>query len=200
MIQPSAQVRATSAPRQNYGTALAAITTVFFMWGFVTVLNDILIPHLKGIFNLNYAQSTFVQFIFFLAYFILALPSAKIIAALGYQKSITAGLCVMALGALIFVPAASVPSYAVFLLAFFVLASGMTILQVAANPYVAALGPPDKASSRLNLAQALNSLGTTVGPAIGGFLILGVKHASSAGLTTDQARAQVASSVKMPYI
>jgi FHS family L-fucose permease-like MFS transporter len=194
---------ATSAPPRNYGIALAVISTLFFMWGFVTVLNDILIPHLKAIFNLNYARSTFVQFIFFLGYFIFALPSSRIIAALGYQNSITLGLCVMGIGALIFVPAAMIPSYAVFLVAFFVLASGMTILQVAANPYAAALGPPDKASSRLNLAQALNSLGTTIGPAIGGFLILSSKTGVGAGLTPAQLQARQimeASSVKMPYI
>jgi FHS family L-fucose permease-like MFS transporter len=204
MIQPGVQSRATSTSRQDYGTALAAITTVFFMWGFVTVLNDILIPHLKAIFDLNYAQSTFVQFIFFSAYFILALPSAKIISALGYQNSITTGLCVMGLGALIFVPAASIPSYPLFLVAFYVLASGMTILQVAANPYVAALGPEDKASSRLNLAQALNSLGTTIGPAIGGYLILSATTGKAvSGLTAAQLqahRALEASTVKMPYV
>src|SRR5437660_9947221 len=104
MIQPGVQPRTTSAGQQSYRTALFVVSTVFFMWGFVTVLNDILIPHLKAIFDLNYAQSTFVQFIFFSAYFILALPSAQIIAALGYQNSITVGLCVMGLGALIFVP------------------------------------------------------------------------------------------------
>jgi len=193
----------TAAGTQKYGTAFAVITTLFFMWGFVTVLNDILIPHLKAIFDLNYQWSTFVQSIFFLGYFIFALPSSKIIAALGYQRSITVGLCVMGAGALIFVPAAMIPSYSVFLLAFFVLASGMTILQVAANPYVAALGPPEKASSRLNLAQALNSLGTTVGPAIGGYLILSNKAVSTAGLNAAQLHAQQvaeASSVKLPYI
>jgi MFS transporter, FHS family, L-fucose permease len=165
---------------------MAAASTVFFMWGFVTVLNDILAPHLKAIFHLNYAQTMLIQFTFFSAYFLLSLPSAKIISAIGYHRSIVLGLAVMAVGALLFIPAASVPSYGLFLGGLYVLASGMTLLQVSANPYVAALGPPDKSSSRLNLVQALNSLGTTVGPWVGGFLIL-------SGASSD------ASTVRLPY-
>ncbi len=166
---------------------MAAASTVFFMWGFVTVLNDILAPHLKAIFHLNYAETMLIQFTFFSAYFLLSLPSAKIISAIGYHRSIVLGLAVMAVGALLFIPAASVPSYGLFLGGLYVLASGITLLQVSANPYVAALGPPEKASSRLNLVQALNSLGTTVGPWIGGFLIL-----SGTG--------NEASTVKLPYL
>jgi MFS transporter, FHS family, L-fucose permease len=158
------------------------------MWGFVTVLNDILAPHLKAIFALNYAQTMLIQFTFFSAYFLLSMPAAKILSVIGYHRSIVLGLAVMAAGALLFVPAASVPSYGLFLAALYVLASGITLLQVSANPYVAALGPPEKSSSRLNLVQALNSLGTTVGPWVGGFLIL------SAGDRSD------ASTVRLPYL
>ena len=151
---------------------MTVLSTVFFMWGFVTVLNDILVPHLKGIFALNYAQTMLIQFTFFSAYFVMSWPAAKVIAAIGYKRTIVLGLAVMAIGALLFVPAALVPSYGVFLGALYVLAAGMTFLQVSANPYVAVLGLPEGASSRLNLVQALNSLGTTVGPAVGGLLIL----------------------------
>lgn len=171
----------------GYGAAMAAASTVFFMWGFVTVLNDILAPHLKAIFALNYAETMLIQFTFFSAYFLISWPAAKIISAIGYHRTIVLGLAVMAVGALLFVPAASVPSYGLFLAGLYVLASGITLLQVSANPYVAALGPPEKSSSRLNLVQALNSLGTTVGPWIGGFLIL-------SGAGND------ASTVKVPYV
>lgn len=206
MIQQPGVRQGTATPASGkYGTALAVVSTVFFMWGFVTVLNDILVPHLKGIFALNYTQIMLIQFTFFSAYFILSLPAAKIISFLGYQNSIILGLCVMGIGALLFVPAAAVPSYALFLLALYILASGMTILQVAANPYVAALGPPEKASSRLNLAQALNSLGTTIGPYLGGLFILsaGGSAAGTQGMTPEQLQAHrimEASSVRVPYI
>jgi len=166
---------------------MAAASTVFFMWGFVTVLNDILAPHLKAIFHLNYAQTMLIQFTFFSAYLLLSMPAARIISAIGYHRSIVLGLAVMAAGALLFIPAASVPSYSLFLTGLYVLASGITLLQVSANPYVAALGPAEKASSRLNLVQALNSLGTTVGPWVGGFLIL-------SGASSE------ASTVKLPYL
>ena len=154
------------------GLALTVVTTVFFMWGFVTVLNDILVPHLKALFELNYTQTMLIQFTFFSAYFLMSIPSSRILARVGYQKSIVIGLLVMGAGALLFVPAAAARSYAIFLGALWVLASGITLLQVAANPYVAQLGAPEKAGSRLNLAQAFNSLGTTIAPALGGALIL----------------------------
>jgi FHS family L-fucose permease-like MFS transporter len=194
-IQQSGQPSpaAPSAAGQNYGPALAVISSVFFMWGFVTVLNDILVPHLKAVFDLNYTEIMLIQFTFFSAYFLMSLPAAKVISLIGYHRSIATGLGIMGIGALLFVPAASVPSYALFLGALFVVATGMTLLQVSANPYVAALGPPESASSRLNLAQALNSLGTTIGPYLGGLFIL-----STAGETKD--RLAEASTVKLPYI
>lgn len=180
----------SGSPGSAHGPALAVLAAVFFMWGFVTVLNDILVPHLKGIFALTYAQSMLIQFTFFSAYFLVALPAARLTARIGYQRSIVAGLLVMAAGALLFVPAARVSSYPAFLGGLYVLATGMTLLQVSANPYVAVLGPPGGASSRLNLVQALNSLGTTVGPFAGGLLIL----SPAGGAATD------ASSVVGPYL
>jgi len=206
MIHSTPTPTQTGAPLQNYRPALTVITTVFFMWGFVTVLNDILVPHLKAIFELNYTQIMLLQFTFFSAYFLMSQPSAKLISWLGYSRSVVTGLAVMGVGALLFLPAAAVPSYVLFLGALFVLASGMTVLQVAANPYVAVLGPPETASSRLNLAQAFNSLGTTIGPYLGGMFILSAVHKSAADLQAmnpDQLQAHrllEASSVRMPYV
>src|SRR5882724_3616049 len=149
---------------QSYGAPLATVTTLFFMWGFLTCLNDILVPHLKSIFDLNYAKVMLIQFAFFGAYFIFSLPSAKVVDWIGYQRSMVAGLLTMGLGAFLFVPAASVPSFPLFLGALIVLAAGITCLQVAANPYVTVMGRPQTASSRLNLTQAFNSLGTFLAP------------------------------------
>jgi len=195
-----------AAREEGYGRPLAVVTTLFFMWGFLTCLNDILVPHLKSIFELNYARVMLIQFSFFSAYFIFSIPSAKIVDWIGYQRTMVAGLLTMSLGAFLFVPAASLASYALFLTALMILAAGITSLQVAANPYVIVLGPPNTASSRLNLTQAFNSLGTTVAPKIGGFLILGtvplalsqIRALSSAALQAY--RAEQAASVKMPYI
>lgn len=191
---------------QDYRRPLAMVTTLFFMWGFLTSLNDILVPHLKSIFDLNYAQAMLIQFAFFTSYFVFSLPSGKLIDAVGYKRAMVAGLFTMGLGAMLFIPAASVPSFPLFLSALIVLAAGMTILQVSANPYVAVLGPEKTAASRLNLAQAFNSLGTTIGPKLGGLLIL-----SSAPLAMEVLRQlpaadlhayriEQASSVKVPYL
>jgi FHS family L-fucose permease-like MFS transporter len=194
------------ADGKNYTGALAMVTTLFFFWGFVTVLNDILVPHLKNIFDLSYAKVMLIQFAFFSAYFIFSIPAAKIIDAIGYKRTMVTGLVTMGVGAFLFVPAATVPSYPLFLGALMVLAAGITALQVAANPYVAVLGKPETASSRLNLTQAFNSLGTTIGPYIGGLLIL---HTRSEGIPANaEMSAQVlqsyrvaeASSVKLPYL
>lgn len=153
-------------------TALTVMTAMFFMWGFITSLNDVLIPHLKAVFSLNYTQSMLIQFTFFGAYFVMSLPSGKVVARIGYRNSTIAGLVVTGCGALLFYPAARIPSYPMFLSALFVLATGITLLQVAANAYVSLLGEPRLASSRLNLAQAFNSVGTTLAPMFGGLLIL----------------------------
>jgi len=190
----------------NNQLALAVITALFFMWGFLTSLNDILIPHLKAVFELNYTQSMLIQFTFFSAYFIMSMPSGKIVSSFGFKRGIIIGLVVSGIGALMFYPAAALPSYGLFLTALFVLASGITLLQVAANPYVAALGNPDTSSSRLNLAQAFNSLGTTIAPYLGGLLILAiaVKGADQLAAMEPSALAAYktaeAQSVQMPYI
>ncbi len=176
-------------------TALTVVTTLFFMWGFITVLNDILMPHLKAVFVLNYFEVSLIQFTFFIAYFIMSLPAGKLVARFGYKGAMVIGLLTSALGALLFLPAASLFSYPVFLGACLIIATGFTILQVAANPYIAALGRPETASSRLNLAQAFNSLGTTLAPWLGGLLIL--SHVPQVA-NTD--RVAEAASVRIPYL
>src|SRR5690242_14982769 len=191
---------------QDYTRPLTVVTTLFFMWGFLTCLNDILVPHLKSIFDLSYAKVMLVQFAFFSAYFLFSVPWSKVVNKIGYQRTMVVGLLTMTVGALLFVPAASAASYPLFLAALIVLAGGITGLQVAANPYVALLGKPETASSRLDLTQAFNSLGTTIAPKIGGLLILSAAPLAIEQLRqlTPQAlhlyRVQQASSVKLPYI
>src|SRR5271168_2690429 len=198
-------VSAAPADHTNY-SAMAMVTTLFFAWGFCTVLNDAVIPHLQSVFDLSYVQASLIQLAFFSSYFIFALPAGKLVERIGYQRTMVVGLVLMASGALLFVPAASVATYAFFLCAEVVLAAGVTVLQVAANPYVAILGPPETASSRLNLTQAFNSLGTTIAPYLGSLFIL-----SSAPLAIEEVRRlpanqlladrlQQASSVTLPYL
>lgn len=195
----------TVSAMPNYTRPLAIVTTLFFMWGFLTCLNDILVPHLKSIFDLSYARVMLIQFAFFSAYFLFSLPWAKIVNTIGYQRSMVAGLLCMALGAFLFLPAASLASFPVFLGALIVLAAGITGLQVAANPYVVVLGKPETASSRLDLTQAFNSLGTTIAPKLGGLLILGAAPLAIEEMRTLSPaalhlyRVQEAASVKMPY-
>jgi MFS transporter, FHS family, L-fucose permease len=202
----STSVSSSGNSAENYRRPLAMVTTLFFMWGFLTSLNDILIPHLKTVFDLNYAKAMLIQFAFFTSYFVFSLPSGKLIDAVGYKKAMVAGLFTMGIGALLFLPAASVPSFPFFLTALIVLAAGMTILQVSANPYVAILGPEKTAASRLNLAQAFNSLGTTIGPKLGGMLILSgapLAVGAIAAMSAPQLQAyriEQASSVKTPYL
>jgi MFS transporter, FHS family, L-fucose permease len=185
---------------------LAVVTTLFFMWGFLTCLNDILVPHLKPIFDLNYTRVMLIQFAFFGAYFLFSIPSAWIIDWIGYQRSMVAGLLTMGVGAFLFVPAASVPSYPLFLFALIVLAAGITCLQVAANPYVTVLGKPETASSRLNLTQAFNSLGTFLAPFFGSLFILSAAPKSIEdirALAPDALQAyrlHEAATVKTPYV
>jgi len=180
--------------------AMGVMTTIFFMWGFITALNDVLIPHLKSVFTLNYTEVMLVQFTFFGAYFIMSLPSGKVLAHWGYRASIIIGLIVTGIGALLFLPAAQAPSYPLFLFAFFVLASGITLLQVAANPYVSLLGAARYASARLNLAQALNSLGTTIAPKLGGFLILSAAVLGAAELAKLSPAAQAAYKAQQAHV
>jgi MFS transporter, FHS family, L-fucose permease len=200
----------TTASESNrytyYPLALSVMTAVFFMWGFLTCLNDILIPHLKAVFDLSYAKAMLVQFTFFGAYFLMSLPAGRVVAHLGYKKSIVAGLIIAGIGAVGFWPAAGMRLYPAFLGALFVLATGITVLQVAANPYVALLGPEKTSSSRLTLAQALNSFGTFLAPWFGSLLILSTKVKSAtevAQLSTSEQmlyHTQEAQAVQMPYI
>ena len=152
---------------------LVAVVALFFIWGGLTSLNDVLIPKLKDLFSLTYTEAMLTQFAFFTAYFLVSLPAGALIARVGYLKGIVIGLGTMALGSLLFIPASGSGVYATFLGALFVLAAGITILQVAANPLIATMGTPETAPSRLTLAQAFNSLGTTIFPPIGGAIILG---------------------------
>jgi FHS family L-fucose permease-like MFS transporter len=158
--------------KNAYLGSLTLLTSLFFIWGFITCLNDILIPHLKAVFTLNYTQAMLVQFCFFTAYFIVSVPSGYLVEKIDYKGGIIAGLSIAGVGCLLFYPAASQHSYPLFLAALFVLASGITLLQVAANPYVTILGKPETASSRLTMTQAFNSLGTTIAPYFGALLIL----------------------------
>lgn len=195
-----------SSVTQTQSGALAMVTTLFFVWGFLTSLNDILIPHLKAIFDLNFAEVMLVQFAFFGAYCIFAMPSGWLVERIGYKRTMVVGLLVMAVGALLFIPAAAAPSYPLFLGALIVLAAGITALQVSANPYVSVLGPERTASSRLNLAQGFNSLGTTLAPFFGSILILSaapktVEEMRSLSASALQAyRIHEASTVKLPYL
>jgi FHS family L-fucose permease-like MFS transporter len=174
---------------QSYGSALAIVTTLFFMWGSLTSLNDVLIPYAQHVFKLKLAASMLIQTAFFSAYFVFSIPSSKIIDWIGYKKAIVVGLLTMVVACLCFYPAAKIPSFPFFLGALIVLATGITILQVAANPYVAVLGNPRTASSRLNLTQAFNSLGTAVFPWIGARIILGTTTSAIAQNTSQEANA-----------
>ena len=194
---------ATTQNGESYRRPLSLLATLFFMWGFITVINNTLLPHLRSVFELNYTQTTLIESVWFIAYFVASIPSAKLIERVGYQRSLVIGLLVMAVGALGMIAAARIPSYGVTLAALFVIASGITLLQVAANPYVAVIGPPQTASSRLNLVQAFNSLGTTLAPLFGGYLILGRSTSGTvhSGTTLTHAeRLADAQSVQLPYL
>lgn len=188
---------AGSDSQGSYRFALVSLTSLFFIWGFITCLNDILIPHLKAVFSLSYTEAMLIQFCFFGAYFLVSIPAGKLVKRLGYQKGIVTGLVIASLGCALFYPAAEFATYGLFLGALFVLASGITLLQVAANPYVNAMGSSETASSRLNLTQAFNALGTTVAPFFGAVLILSVASSAASELVHAQAEAEV---VKLPYL
>jgi FHS family L-fucose permease-like MFS transporter len=202
----SAPVDAAASGGAKNTRALVIVTILFFMWGLLTSLNDVLIPHLKSIYTLSYVQAMLVQFCFFGAYFVVSLPAGGLVKRIGYQSGAVTGLLIAAAGCLLFYPA-STSGYGLFLFAFFVLASGITILQVAANPFVTLLGEARTASSRLTLTQAFNSLGTTVGPIFGGLLILGgavlLSDAELAAMDDVQRaahRAAEAATVQGPYL
>jgi MFS transporter, FHS family, L-fucose permease len=172
-----------------YKKALTSLTVLFFMMGFITCLNDILVPYLKEVFDLDYTQAALIQFCFFGAYGLTSIPASKIIEKIGYQKGMVLGFAVTALGCLLFFPAVSLHTYALFLLALFVLASGIVLLQVAANPYVSVIGPKESASSRLTMVQAFNSFGTFLAPFFGSYFLL-----RSLSNSTD------AGAVRYPYL
>jgi FHS family L-fucose permease-like MFS transporter len=203
---PAVGAKSTTSGTPNYTPALVVLTSLFFMWGFITCLNDILIPHLKVVFDLNYTQVMLIQFTFFTAYFIVSLPSGFIVEKVGYKRGIVIGLITAGIGCLMFYPAAGTRSYPIFLSALFVLASGIALLQVSANPYVAILGKPETASSRLTLTQAFNSLGTTVAPWFGSLLILSVAAKTAEQLAAlgpadlSAYRLAEAASVQTPYL
>ncbi|MGZ8172411.1 MAG: L-fucose:H+ symporter permease [Methylobacter sp.] len=195
-----------SSDKNPYLGSLTVLTSLFFIWGFITCLNDILIPHLKAVLTLNYTEAMLVQFCFFTAYFVVSVPSGYLVEKIDYKGGIIAGLSIAGIGCLLFYPAASSHSYPLFLAAFFVLASGITLLQVAANPYVTILGKPETASSRLTMTQAFNSLGTTIAPYFGALFILAtaVKTADEIQLlNADELsvyQAAQAAAVQIPYL
>lgn len=180
--------------QQNHTPALVVLTTLFFMMGFITCMNDILIPHLKDIFDLTYVQAMLIQFCFFTAYAIMSIPMGYLVGKIGYKNGVISGFVLTAIGCLLFYPAAGSHSYATFLGALFILASGVTLLQVAGNPYVTLLSKPGKESATLTLVQAFNSLGTTIAPQIGAFLIL------ADATQTVVSKAEQISSVQIPYL
>ena len=192
--------------QKSYRTAFIFVTILFFLWGFITVLVDSLIPRLREVFTLTYFQAGMVQFAFFGAYFLLSIPAGYILSKIGYKKGIILGLSTMAIGCLLFYPAASYRIFGIFMVGYFTLAAGITILQVAANPYVTILGPEKTASSRLNLSQAFNSLGTAIAPALGALFILQDKVMTTAEIEALDATAQTsyyvaeASAVQIPFL
>lgn len=175
----------------DYRYPLGVMLSLFFLFGFVTVMNDVLVPHLKGLFELDNFRSSLVQTAFFGAYFLFSLPAGALLQRTGYKKGIVISLGVVALGLLCFLPASYWVSWPLFLTALFIIGSGITVLQVAANPYISKLGAPEGAASRLNLAGFLNSLATTIGPQLGGYFILSTEKASIA---------EKAASVQVPYM
>ncbi len=192
--------------QNSYRSAFIVITVLFFLWGFITVLVDSLIPRLRDVFELSYFQAGLVQFAFFIAYFVFSVPAGLLLSRIGYKKGIIIGLATMAIGCMLFYPAASERLFGVFLLGYFTLAGGITILQVAANPYVSVLGSETGASSRLNLSQAFNSLGTAIAPIVGAMFLLSDSIKSSEEIVVlSQAEKEVyfiseAASVQKPFI
>ena len=195
-----------SATSRNMRGAFVAVTSLFFMWGFITVLVDALIPRLKDVFELTFLQAGLVQFAWFAAYGLLSIPGGNLISRMGYQRGILVGLATAGLGCLLFYPAAATRLYPLFLLALFVVAGGITILQVAANPYISVLGPEASASSRLNLSQAFNSFGTTLAPVVAASFLLGDEILGSEAIQSlsDTERlayyASEASAVQVPFV
>jgi FHS family L-fucose permease-like MFS transporter len=180
------------------------VFALFFMFGGITSLNDVLIPKLKELFTLNYTQAMLVQFCFFTAYLVIGIPGAQLVKKIGYMRGAAVGLVIMMVGCLLFIPASRTATYGLFLLALFVLASGVVVVQVVANPLISLLGPARTVHSRLTFAQAFNSLGTTIFPRIGSVLILGgiagVSAAQLSGAALDQYRSSETRAIVSSYI
>lgn len=192
--------------KKSFRSAFITVTVLFFLWGFITVLVDSLVPRLKDVFELTYFQAVLVQFAFFLAYLVISVPAGALLSRIGYKKGIIVGLITMAIGCLLFYPAASEREFWIFLVAYFTLAGGITVLQVAANPYVSVLGSEDGASSRLNLSQAFNSLGTAIAPLIGASFLLSdtIKSSKEISVLADSDKTAYyvseASAVQTPFL
>jgi FHS family L-fucose permease-like MFS transporter len=192
--------------QSSYKSAFVFVTILFFLWGFITVLVDSLVPRLKDVFEMSYGRTILVQSAFFIAFFVVSLPAGKLLSKISYKNGIIIGLLTMATGCLLFYPASAYRSFFIFIAGYFILASGITILQVAANPYVALLGSEEGASSRLNLSQAFNSLGTTIAPIVGALFLLSssVKSSSEIELLSETEKlnyyAEEASTVQVPFL
>src|SRR5437879_1395716 len=201
MTKPSVPIT-----ERRYVVPLILVTSLFFLWAFGVNLNDILIPHLKKAFRLTDFRSSLIQTAFFGGYFLAALPAGRLMERIGYKKGILTGLIMCAAGALLIIPAASARVYGFFLFALFIMACGQSFLEVAANPYVTILGPPESSERRLNLAQSFNSVGAVVTPIVGAaFILTGVEYsrAQLAAMTPEQLHAYEiaeASTVKPPYL
>jgi len=204
-IQHTASSNSTQSQQSGYVGPLATMASLMFMIGFITCLNDILLPHLKIVFDLSYSEASLIQLAFFFGYFFAAIPSGSIISKFGYKKGTSIGLFTAGIGALMFYPAASLPSFAFFLVALFTMAAGFALLQVAINPYVSVLGPSETSSSRLVLVQAFNSVGTTIAPYFGSLFILAGTLSMAEIMKMDAVeqtayKLSQAASVQMPYI
>ncbi|MGR6329374.1 sugar MFS transporter [Sphingomonas sp. XXL09] len=186
----------------SYRPALALLASLFFMWGFITVINNTLLPHLRSVFELNYFQTGLIESVWFIGYLLASIPAAKLIERIGYQRALTTGLGVMTLGSLGMILAASMVSYGVTVASLFVVSCGIALLQVAANPYVAVIGPPESAEGRLTLVQAFNTTGDVLAIIFGKYLILARTTAGTAAHGTQLTEAQRmadAQATELPY-
>lgn len=195
--------RRENAALPAYGPALALLATLFFMWGFITVINNTLLPHLRSVFQLNYTETTLIESTWFIGYLVASIPAAKLIERIGYHKALVVGLAIMTIGSLGMIPAARLPSYGVTLASLFIVSCGIAVLQVAANPYVAVIGPAETSESRLTLVQAFNTTGDFLAVAYGQHLILARTVAGTTLESTKLTHAQRmadAQATQLPYL
>ncbi|CAN5412390.1 L-fucose:H+ symporter permease [soil metagenome] len=202
-ISSNTSIKAAPMGSTGYGRALSLLASLFFMWGFITVINNTLLPHLRSVFDLNYTQTTLIESTWFVGYLVASLPAAKLIERIGYQRALVVGLVIMTVGSAAMILAASLPSYGVTLAALFTVSCGIALLQVAANPYVAVIGPAESAESRLTLVQAFNTTGDVLAIVFGRYLILG---RTTAGTSAEGAhisyaqRMADAQATELPYL